>query len=331
MKRWLFILVLGAVIVRPAIAHEVRPAYLELREIAPETYDVLWKVPARGRDERLGIYVSMPADAEAVGEPRGMFAGGAYLERWRVRRPGGLEGQTIAIDGLDATGTEVLVRLERADGSSQSTRLLPSRRTFVVEQAPTAWGVATTYLGLGVEHILGGVDHLLFVLALLMLVRNLKRLIGVVTAFTVAHSLTLAGATLGFVRVPQAPVEAVIALSIAFVAAEIVRARQGKAGLSGRWPWIVAFLFGLLHGFGFAGALRQIGLPPGAIPAALLTFNIGVELGQLSFIVVVAGIGWTARAALRSDVEWPDWAWRVPPYAIGGVSMFWVIQRVGAY
>src|SRR5436190_8843380 len=238
----------------------------------------------------------------------------------------------LPIAGLTATVTDVLVRLERLDGSTQVTRLTPAAPSFIVEAAPRAMQVAATYLKLGVEHILLGIDHLLFVLALLILVKGARRLIETVTALTIAHSLTLAGATLGFVNVPGPPIEAAIALSIVFVASEIIHSRQGKAGLTERFPWVVAFSFGLLHGFGFASALSEIGLPQSAIPVALLFFNVGVELGQLFFIAsVFVVIALARRGMRRSGVSQPAWAWRVPPYAIGSIAMFWVIQRIAAF
>lgn len=252
----------------------------------------------------------------------------AFIERWRAKCTGGLTGGTIHIAGLSATMVDVLVRLERLDGTTQVTRLTPSVPAFVVEAAPRSMQVAATYLKLGVEHILLGVDHLLFVLALLMLVKGTRRLIATVTAFTVAHSLTLAGATLGVVHVPGAPVEAAIALSIVFVAAEIMHGRQGATGLTERFPWIVAFIFGLLHGFGFASALSEVGLPPSAIPVSLLFFNVGVEIGQLFFIASVFAVMAFAR---RISVPQPAWAWRVPPYVIGSVAAFWTIQRIAAF
>jgi len=226
----------------------------------------------------------------------------------------------------------VLVRVELLDGRSWTSIARPSQPWMEIAAAPSGWQVAGSYLVLGVEHILGGVDHLLFVLALVLLVRGWKRLVGTITAFTVAHSITLAAATLGFVSVPGPPVEACIALSIAFVASEIVRARQGNPGMAEHWPWLVAFTFGLLHGFGFAGALREVGLPQTAIPLALAFFNIGVELGQLAFIAcVLAVIVLGRKLARRMRIPRPPWAWRVPPYAIGGLAAFWVIQRLAAF
>jgi hydrogenase/urease accessory protein HupE len=223
---------------------------------------------------------------------------------------------------------DVLVRLQRSDGTAQVVRLTPLTPAFVVEDAPRWTAVATTYLGLGVEHILLGIDHLLFVLAMLLLVRSWGRLVATITAFTVAHSITLALATLGFVHVPPQPVEAAIALSIVFVATEIVHGRMGRTGLTERWPWVVAFAFGLLHGLGFASALREVGLPEQAIPAALLFFNLGVELGQLAFVGVVLVL----LASLRSlQLPAPAWSWRLASYSIGAVAMYWTIERVVAF
>lgn len=332
MKRALLTLALLAAFAPGALAHEVRPAYLELRQNGPDAYEVLWKVPGLGDDLRLGLYVELPTGCTNVTAPRASMINAAFTERWSVRCAGGLIGGTIHIAGLSATLTDVLVRLERLDGSAQVTRLTPSAPSFVVEAAPRAIQVATTYLKLGIEHILGGIDHLLFVLALLILVKGTRRLIWTVTAFTVAHSLTLAGATLGFVHVPGPPIEAAIALSIVFVAAEIIHSRQGKTGLTERFPWVVAFTFGLLHGFGFASALSEVGLPQSAIPVALFFFNVGVEIGQVLFIAsVLAVIALARQANRRIGVSPPVWAWRVPPYAIGSVAAFWVIQRIAAF
>jgi len=332
MNRALLIAVLLAAFASGASAHEVRPAYLELRQSGPEEYDALWKVPGLGEDLRLGLYVELPARCTNVSEPRATMVNSAFSERWTVKCAGGLTGGTIQIAGLSATATDVLVRLERLDGTTQVTRLTPSATSFVVEATPSATQVARTYLVLGVEHILGGVDHLLFVLALLILVKGTRRLIATVTAFTLAHSLTLAGATLGFVHVPGPPIEAAIALSIVFVAAEIIHSRQGTAGLTERFPWVVAFTFGLLHGFGFASALNEVGLSQAAIPVALLFFNVGVEIGQLLFIAsVVTAIALARQVTLRGGVSAPPWAWRVPPYAIGGIAAFWIIQRIAVF
>jgi hydrogenase/urease accessory protein HupE len=306
----------------------VRPAYLELRAAGPDTVDVTWKVPARG-DYRLAIAVRLPADC--TGEPpRQVRTGATWLERWQVRCPGGLAGREVVIAGLEATRTDVLARYVRPDGSVQVARLTPAEPAFRPAGSPTPWAVARTYVALGVEHILLGADHLLFVLGLLLLVAGARPLVATITAFTVAHSVTLAAVSLGFVRVPSAPVEAVIALSVMFVAAEVLRARAGRPGFAARAPWVVALAFGLLHGCGFAGALAEIGLPAGEVPLALFCFNVGVEAGQLLFVLLVVGL---ARALHR----WSRGALRAEPvrglvaYGIGAVAAFWVIDRVAGF
>lgn len=328
MKNALLYLVLLAFIAPELPAHEVRPAYLELRQSGAETYDILWKVPGRGENMRLGLYVELPAGCTNVSEPRASMANNAFSERWQVKCAGGLNGGTIHIAGLSTTMTDVLVRLERLDGSTQVTRLTPSAPSFVVVAAPNALGVARTYTVLGIEHILSGVDHLLFVLALLIITAGGWRVVKTVTAFTVSHSITLTLATLGYIHVPQQPVEAVIALSIVFVASEIVHARAGRTGLTARAPWIVAFTFGLMHGVGFASGLSDAGLPVGHIPTALLFFSIGVETGHFLFIGTVLALIAVAR---RVKLPASRWAHVVPPYAIGSLAMFWVIQRIAAF
>jgi hydrogenase/urease accessory protein HupE len=311
-----------------AEAHEVRPAYLELKQTTPDTFDMLWKVPAMGDNLRLGLYVRLPDSAEIISEPRGMFQRNAYIERCTIRAPQALVESTITIDGLRTTVTDVLVRIERLDGATQVARLTPEAPSLQVESSPSAWQVAWTYLVLGVEHILLGIDHLLFVLALVLLVKNRSMLVATITSFTVAHSITLALATLGFVHVPGPPVEACIALSIVFVAAEIIRSRAGRPGLTERAPWLIAFTFGLLHGLGFAGALSDVGLPQQAVPLALLFFNVGVELGQLAFVAAVLVVSNLARY-LHFSI--PSWSWKLAPYGIGSVAMFWVIDRTSGF
>ena len=253
-----FLGLFGALLTQSALSDELRPGYLELRQTTLDTYNLLFKVPARGDELRLGIYLKLPEGTHDIETPRSTFSGGAYIERRSIRREGGLTGHTITIDGLTITFTDVLVRIEALGGAAQTVRLSPTQTAFVVQAIPGQTEVAATYLHLGIEHILLGFDHLLFVLALVILVRDWRRVALTVTAFTAAHSLTLAAATLGFVNVPGPPVEAAIALSIVLVAVEIVNARQGTPSLTARRPWLVAFGFGLLHGFGFAGALAEV-------------------------------------------------------------------------
>jgi len=311
----------------PAFGHEVRPGYLELRETGPDVYEMLWKVPALGGSP-LAIRLRLPVNCVASDAPVRFLTEDASVERAILSCPGGIAGRQLSVEGLVATVTDVLTRVVRADGSTQVARLTPGHPVVVVAATPSRLDVAWTYLQLGVEHILLGVDHLLFVLGLLIIVGPTRRLVATVTAFTVAHSATLAAATLGFVHVPPKPVEAVIALSIVFVAAEIVHGHEGHPGLTERQPWVVAFVFGLLHGFGFAGALAEVGLPTQAIPLALFFFNVGVEVGQLLFIAAVLA----AIALLRrARVPWPSWAWRVPAYGIGVVAAYWTIDRVAGF
>lgn len=311
----------------PAAAHEVRPAYLELRETGAGEVDVLWKTPMVG-DRRLALAPALSGTSEELAPVATRRTGSAAVQTWRLRLAEPLRGRTLAIDGLEATMTDALVRIELADGTTWVERLTPRAPRVTIPERQGGGSVAAAYLELGVEHILLGVDHLLFVLALLLVTRGPLRLVKTVTAFTVAHSVTLALATLGVVHVPQAPVEAVIALSIVFVAAEIVHARRGVPGLTARAPWLVALTFGLLHGFGFAGALAEIGLPQGQIPLALLFFNLGVEAGQLLFVAAVLAALALAR---RVRIELPRRAELVPPYAIGSLAMFWVIERVAGF
>ena len=324
-----FLLILGLLgVPLRAAAHEARPAYLQLHQIDAETCDVFFKVPGLGEDKRLAIHVQFAPATETIGSVSASFANNAFLQRWRVRRQGGFDQTAIRIDGLEATLTDALVRIERLDGTTQTVKLSPSSPSFMVEAEPGRWEVARAYLVLGIEHILGGIDHLLFVLALMILVKGAKRLLWTITAFTVAHSLTLAAATLGWIDVPVPPVEATIALSIVFLAGEIARTRTGHSSLMYRRPWIVAFVFGLLHGLGFASALSEVGLPANAIPVALLFFNVGVETGQLVFIAcVLAIVAGARRLALPASL----WNWRVPAYAIGAVAACWTFQRIGAF
>ncbi len=311
--------------------HALQPGYLELRLIDKDLYAVVWKTPATGgRPMAITAQLLESCDPRTPGQPN--WVGAAYVARWIASCPGGLEGGVIRIAGLDRTSTDVLVRFDFADGVNETRRLTAGESSFTGPTQPCRLEVARAYFLLGVEHILLGIDHLLFVLALLLLVKGARRIIATVTAFTLAHSLTLAGATLGFVHMPGPPIEAVIALSIVFVASEIIHGRRGSPGLTEQYPWVVAFIFGLLHGFGFAGALTDVGLPRNSIPIALLFFNVGVEIGQLLFIAAAFAVNASAqRIARRIDAPRPTWAWSVPPYAIGGLAAFWVIQRTAAF
>ncbi len=315
-------------LVAAANADIFRPAYLELRELGDDQYEVLWKVPALGTDRRLSAYVQFPPGTENLSESQPFISDGAWVERWQISHPGGLVGKIVSIEGKATGVTDVIARVERLDGSSQVERLEAGAPQFEVRASAGTSEVAWSYTVLGIEHILSGFDHLLFVFALLLVVSGGKRIVATVTAFTVAHSITLVAATLGWVSMPGPPVEAIIALSIVFVAAEVLRGLQGNPGLTARAPWIVAFSFGLLHGFGFAGALAETGLPQTAIPVALLMFNVGVELGQLLFVVAVLTLVAINRKLFSNP---PAWAIPAAAYGVGSVAAFWTIERVASF
>jgi hydrogenase/urease accessory protein HupE len=327
---WLVMLTLGAslILATPASADDFRPAYLQITQHNATTYDVLWKVPARGPDAALKIHPAFPPGTINLTQQRGSYVNGVAVQRWRIKVPGGLEGKAVTFPGLSEVRIDVLARLARADGTVQLERILPGNPQFRVKASPGAFEVVRTYLLLGIEHILTGFDHLCFVLALVMIVGFNRRLFWTVTAFTLAHSITLALATTGVIHVPRPPVEATIALSIVFVASEIIQQQRGREGLAARRPWLVAFTFGLLHGLGFASALAEIGLPANSIPLALLFFNIGVELGQLLFIAAVFAAARLLLLLVKASHLDLRRAAIVPAYLIGGTASYWVVERV---
>lgn len=324
MKSRALLIVLLALFAAQAWAHEMRPGYLEVKEVAPSSYSVLWKVPVRG-DLRLQLEPQFPDMCSEAIPPASRSVGGAMVTRWNIICSSSLADQKIVIAGLENTLTDVLARVQHMDGAVQTTRIQPGEPSFTVSGSPSKLALSGTYLLLGVEHILLGVDHLLFVFALLIIVCGVRRLVWTITTFTFAHSITLAGATLGYVHIPQQPVEAMIALSILFLATEIVHSHRGRPGYAERWPWIIAFIFGLLHGFGFAGALAEVGLPEYAIPFALVFFNVGVELGQLVFIAIVLLSGWLIHRINAFPIRPAE---MVTSYVIGSVAAYWTIDRV---
>ena len=308
-----------------AFADEVRPGYLQLKELSPNIFSVTWKIPAKG-DKKLGLDVRLPDNCKGERSPDSRIVNNAFIQQWVVNCDDGLVDREISIAGLKSSSTDVLLHMEFIDGRSQSAHLTPASYTYRVPAKAARLEVVMTYTLLGIQHILLGIDHLLFVFALLLIVKGWRRLVTTITAFTIAHSITLAAATLGFVHVPQQPVEAVIALSILFLAVEIIHEQQGRPGYAARWPWLIAFIFGLLHGFGFAGALAEIGLPEQEIPLALIFFNVGVELGQLMFIAAVMLSGWLLHQMKQSRLL--ERAELAAVYSIGGLSTFWLFQRI---
>ena len=306
-----------------AAAHEVRPGYLELRETSPTVFSVLWKKPARG-ELILKIDPVFSDGCVVAGIGSGEVRGGAYVARATLECDGGIRGETIEIAGLETTLTDVLVRIYYADGQQETHLVQPNDPTAVIGGASGAFERIVAYTRLGTEHIALGVDHLLFVLGLLLIVSGPTMLFKTVTSFTLAHSITLGIATLGFANAPELPLNAVIALSILFLGPEIVRGWRGETSFTIRHPWVVAFAFGLLHGFGFASGLTAMGLPQNEIPLALLFFNVGVELGQLAFVFPVLAL---MRSFRILEIRWPRWAELVPGYAVGSLGAFWFIER----
>jgi hypothetical protein len=310
----------------PLRAHELQPGFLELRETAAGRYDVLWKLPAVGAAQ-MPIAPVFPEICRLLGEARTERSGTAWVSTARIGCERSLAGQTIAIDGLEAFSTDVLVRVQHADGDVETQVLKAVAPSVTLRSATGSRRGVGAYVILGIEHIALGVDHLLFVLGLLFIVRDRWILMKTITAFTVAHSLTLAAATFKAITVLAAPLNAAIALSILFLGPEIVRVWRGETSFTIRHPWVVAFAFGLLHGLGFASGLASLGLPRAEVPLALLLFNVGVEIGQLVFVAAVILI---ERAFRVLEVQWPRPAERLPGYLVGTLGAYWTLSTVAA-
>lgn len=315
-------------------AHALQPGYAEIAPTGGDNWIVVWRKPdVQGQPMAIDLRLPQHCSPDRAGQQ--VFDGSGWIARWIANCPGGLAGGAITISGLDATRTDVLVRYELLPGDVRTTRLTPDRISFDIATEPGRLELLSSYFWLGVDHILEGFDHLLFVFALLLLIPDWWRLLGAITAFTVAHSITLAAATLGYVSLPGPPVEAVIALSIMFLASELVQRDANHARLSERFPWIVSFAFGLLHGFGFAGALEEIGLPRSDLPVALISFNLGVEAGQVFFVVLVLAAGWVLQRLaphVRRVLFQPQGVTNtVLSYGIGGLAAYWFIDRISGF
>jgi hypothetical protein len=306
-------------------AHESRPAYLEVKETAPGQFSLLFRTPVLS-GMRLPIMLQIPDAAQNVKPPEVQELADSLVERrWIDAGPNGLAGQRIEFPGLQGTITDVLVRVEMIDGRTWTTIVHPSQPWVEITAAQTRLQVMGSFVVQGIRHILFGADHMLFVLGLLLIVKDRWMLLKTITAFTVAHSITLAIATLGYAEAPVLPLNAAIALSILFLGPEIVRSWRGETSFTIRHPWVVAFAFGLLHGFGFASALTSAGLPKAELPIALLSFNVGVEIGQLSFVALILLL---ERAFRILEVRWPRWAAALPGYTVGSLGAFWTLQRL---
>jgi hydrogenase/urease accessory protein HupE len=306
-------------------ADEVRPSYLEIQERSSNHFSVLFKVPAKG-DKKLSLHIKFPKYCSDKNRHYTSFINATYMESYSLECTKPLAGESIVIEGLEDSKTDLLLRLEFLDKTSQSQLLRANKNRYVVLASASNMQVVQTYTWLGITHILLGFDHLMFVFALLLLVHSLRKLLWTMTAFTLAHSITLAGSSLGYLYLPQKPVEAMIALSILFLAVEIMHEKKGKIGITSRYPWVISFSFGLLHGFGFAGALAEIGLPQNALNLALIFFNVGVELGQLLFITTVMVLGYLLISLKLGFVL--EKLKTVVVYLIGTLSTFWLIERI---
>jgi len=306
-----------------AAAHEVRPGFLELREQSDGSYSLLWKQPSGGEIE-IRISPVFPEGCRLVTRDRQQVTPGALISRGTLACEGGLAGKSIAVAGLETTITDVLLRVHHADGRLESHVLRPASTSVVLGGITSTGQMGWNYFRLGIEHILLGVDHLLFVLGLLLIVADRWMLVRTITAFTVAHSITLGIATLGFVSAPTLPLNVAIALSILFLGPEMVRSWRGETSFTIENPWVVAFAFGLLHGFGFASGLSTTGLPQSEIPFALLMFNLGVEAGQLAFVL---GVLLLERSFRALEIHWPRFVQLLPAYTVGSLGAYWTLQR----
>jgi hydrogenase/urease accessory protein HupE len=326
MRRTLIIILffLSAVFIGTASGHESQPGSLEIKQLGSDRYDITWRAPLYyGKPHPATM--QLPEDWLTIGQPTERRRADAIVFH-RVIETGSksIEGKIIRFPGLESTITDVFIRLTRLDDSVMSTVARPTK-PWAELRGERSWHVtAGEYLGLGFHHILMGVDHLLFVLGLLLIVQGRMMLLKTITSFTIAHSITLAIATLGYAHAPLPPLNAAIALSILFLGPEVVRARRGETSLTIKFPWLVAFVFGLLHGFGFASGLSTTGMPKAELPWALLWFNVGVELGQLVFVFLALGLVWSFKTL---EIRWPRWAQALPGYTVGSLGAYWTIQR----
>ncbi len=306
-------------------AHPLAPVLLELRELGDGRVAVAWKTPLL-HPRGTALAPALPAACRTLDPPTTAEEGDGLVTRWTAHC-GALIGAAVGIEGLSGP-LAGLVRVVLADGRVVQAVLSAGRPPLTVPERPRPWDVFGSYLRLGVEHILTGPDHLLFVFGLVLLAGTARRVLGTVSAFTVGHSVTLSLAVLGLTVVPVRAIEVAIAASVLALAIELAREDHGRSTLMRRHPWVMAFAFGLLHGLGFAGALRAAGLPAGDVPMALFAFNAGIEVGQVTFVVVVLTVG---RLLARVGTTLPDWARRAPVYVMGTLAAFWCFERAAAW
>jgi len=323
--RAMLVLTVVAALRSPAVAHPLAPVLLELREIGDGRVNVTWKVPllrARGTAPA----PALPATCSGLDTPTTVQEGTGVVTRWTAQC-GNLVGARVGIEGL-ADPLAGVVRVVLGDGVATQAVLTAGAPSITVPERPRPWDICASYVRLGIGHILSGPDHLLFVLGLVLLAGTARRVLGTVTAFTLGHSITLTLAVLGVTAIPVRPVELAIALSVLALAIELARDGDARATVMRRHPWSMALVFGLLHGFGFAGALREAGLPPGDVPLALFAFNVGIEVGQIAFVAAVLVVG---RLLLPLRPALPAWSRRVPVYSMGVLAAFWCFERAAAW
>ena len=324
--RSLFLALFFMMLIQPLHAHEIRPALLQIVEAEQGFIHVTLKVPALG-DRMIGIRPQFPDEFERYGPNSSRLVPGAYIEyqSFKSDQEDALYGKRIDLEGLNHLQIDVLLRIDFKDGTQISSIIYPKEPYFIIPEKGSASQVAASYFNIGVIHILEGYDHLLFVFALLLLISSPWMLFKTITAFTLAHSVTLALSALDVFTLPSAPTEAIISLSIVYLCLEVIHHQQGKESITIKYPWIVAMIFGLFHGLGFAGALSEVGLPQQDIPIALLTFNLGVEAGQILFVLVILALSWLLK---KIKIKPPEQFRKIMPYAIGSLAAFWTIERV---
>jgi hydrogenase/urease accessory protein HupE len=334
--RWAWLVTLLGLLIAPRLAraHALNPALLQLEEDRAGLVRVTWKVTVS--ETTVDDFAPVLPGCQDASPRVSTHVGVGVVSAWAAQCKGGLAGSTVGVQGLSNRSEEALLRIALADGRHFTTVLRATAPSFTVPTRPGRVAMLQSYVRLGAEHIAAGADHLAFVLGLMLLIGYGRRLLAAITSFTVAHSVTLALASLGLVRVPSALTEVLIALSILFLAVEVARPADRRSPITARWPWAIAFAFGLLHGFGFAGALAEIGLPAGEIPEALLAFNVGVEAGQIAFVVAVCAAVSLGRVALRrlAPLQAPRrvvaeaFALRASGWVIGVSAAYWTFDRI---
>ncbi|UCH75371.1 MAG: HupE/UreJ family protein [Rhodospirillales bacterium] len=313
-----------------ASAHDTRPLYVEISERDGQVFSVMWKVPITVAVTNVPD-IRLPESCDAVAPP----TGGKTTRRQTYRCATDLSNDAVSIHYPRYNPSiSSLIHFTRLSGETYSVVLSPDKSVWQIPEKEQIWKIAREYMALGIKHIWQGYDHLLFIVCLVLLSGTFKRILVTVTGFTVAHSITLALAALEVVKVSVAPVEASIALSIVFVAMEL--ARDKRHTLTWRYPIAVSSTFGLLHGFGFAAVLTEIGLPQTEIPTALLFFNIGVEIGQIAFVIAAIALFFAGKrvAPVLRDMTFDQVLGRTQrpaAYIVGVLALFWTIDRVAAF